>query len=169
LSGNGFVNFSRLFKGVIVKKSISTIAASSLFVLSSVAFAAGPYDGIYQSTTDSNDYVSLHQSGNSVIIANFSVGAVTGVTLTGSFGTIGPRSLDTWELYQGTMTGTHGSISGEGPFRACNTSWSLDIDAAGNANATLTGVARTASGTAQNVNCGIAISIGTVVKFNRVF
>lgn len=133
------------------------------------AMAAGPYDGIYQSASSPSTYASVHQNGASLIVALFTIGGVTGVSVAGTFGMVSNANLDTWVLYQGAMIGTHAVLTGESTFHACSPSINFDIDSSGNAVITVTALARTALGVSQNVVCDAETRIGDTLKFNRAF
>jgi hypothetical protein len=131
--------------------------------------AAGPYDGIYQSESHPSTYASVHQNGATLIVALFTIGGVTGVTVTGAFGTITKSDLDTWDLYQGAIIGSHATLKGETTFHACAPSIWFDVDKSGNAIITVTASETTALGLAQNVVCSAQANIGGTLKFNRAF
>ena len=152
-------------------KSISKKLAGIGLTLSMAAsaMAAGPYDGIYQSVSSPSTYASVHQNGASLIVVLFTISGVTGVSVVGTFGKVTNANLDTWVLYQGAMIGTHAVLTGESTFHACSPSIDFDIDSSGNALITVTALARTALGAAQNVVCDAETRIGDTLKFNRAF
>jgi hypothetical protein len=160
------VNFN---KGFTMKKSNQILAIASLaMALVTPAIAAGAYDGIYQSTANSKSYATVHQSGTSIIVAAFDIDSVSGVSISGSFGRV-TGNLSTWELYQGSISGSHATVIGEGVYGSCKMGSTINFDAAGNAIVTITSLAQTAKGMTQNVNCWANSTVGAVIKFNRAF
>ncbi len=152
-----------------MRKTVQIFASAILaLAFAQAGIAAGVYDGIYQSAVNAKSYATLHQSGNSVIVAVFDIDAVTGAILTNKSGQIN-GNLDTWELYQGTISGTRANIVGETNFKTCKIGITLDFDAVGNVTSSVTSMVQTAKGAAQGVNCFAGSAIGTVVKFNRAF
>jgi len=144
--------------------------AALLFSLSTLAaVAAGPYDGIYQHPTRTSNYASVHQNGNSLIIALFDTMPASGVRMSTESGAVMPTRFDFWDLYQGAINGNLATMSGQTAFGGCVSTFALVFDAAGHATATFTSVTATALGTAQGLNCASGTAVGSSLAYTKVF
>lgn len=145
------------------------LLAALLCAFAFSAYAAGQYDGIYQSTTSSDTYASVHQNGNVLIIALFDGMTSSGTTRFNTpFGSITPSRLDYWDLYQGTISGSSAQIMGQTTFTGCNEIVSLEFDESG-ATATYQAFSNTAAGNRAGMQCGAGVPIGTTARLIRVF
>ncbi|MDD0813795.1 lectin like domain-containing protein [Curvibacter sp. HBC28] len=122
----------------------------------STAAAAANYDGIYQSSSNSNSYLSVHQNGSSMIIANFNTVGAVAVPQSTVLGSYRPERQDIWDLYQGTLSGNVGTLSGQLLFGACQTQVSA-IFTSTTVQLNLSGLSATAAGAAQSVNCSSSV------------
>lgn len=130
------------------------------------ATAAASYAGIYQSTADSNSYLSVHQNGNGVIIANFNTIGAVGARQSTVLGSYQPARQDIWDLYQGTLSGNQATLSGQLLFGACQASVSA-VFTSTTVQLNLSGLSATTSGLSQGVNCGSS-AIRTNTVYNKI-
>jgi hypothetical protein len=149
-------------------KSIALCAA-----LTSPAFAAGPYDGVYQYGLNPA-YYSVHQSGNQMIVASLGFVAMNGVGFTFGNYQVVPNQIGYWEYSSGTVTGNKARIAGTGIFGSCVSTSDVTFESSGNATVTLVSYANTSFGTSQGVNCAslfrdLTTEVGTTITLRKIF
>ena len=151
-----------------MKKVLST--AILALSMAGSALAAGLYDGIYQHPTDTNNYLSVHQNGTTLIVASYNTIQSTNVTYYSAIGNFTPARADIWDLLVGTISGNTAFLSGEIIYGACSMQMNMVFDAKG-ATATLLSVQNTNAGNAQGMRCAdAALLIGSNVRrYPRVF
>lgn len=134
-----------------------------------VAQAVGAYDGIYQNSQQSSNYLSVHQNGSTLIVASFNTISPVGATQTTVGGAYTPARQDIWDLYQGTITGSTGILNGQVIYGACQVSVSAAFDSTG-VQLVLGALSTTASGLNQGMNCSLLPArTATNVRFNKVY
>lgn len=144
------------------------IAAAAL--LAGQVFAAGQFDGIYQSAADSSLYLSVHASGSTLIVASFFSDFTPPVMVVSTdVGKIIPKQLNTWELFQGTLNITTGAavVSGEEVFNACKTSYNIAFSAS-SLTVNQNSAAATPLGVSQGANCGSLIDGNSTYSFVKI-
>lgn len=77
-----------------------------------VAFAASPYDGVFQERDEVGSYLSVHTNGNVFIGTLYNIDFLNGVPVA-LFNGLRPRQLNTWNLLQGSLSGNVANVSGE--------------------------------------------------------
>lgn len=155
-------------KGATMKRITRPGACFAALCLCSTALlAAGPYDGVYQSTANPNYFLTIYQNGNSVVSTGYSNISSPGLSLSSPGGTIQPQYLDFFSLYGGTINGTQASITGYDYFRACNISMTLTF-ASGTVTSLVTASAASPAGIAQGVNCTVVDKVNTQVIWNKL-
>lgn len=127
------------------------LLASLLCLPALPAFAAGPYDGVYQYGL-SPVYYSVHQNGNTLLVVSLGQLAVKDIEITiGSF-RVRPSTLGDWDYAIGTVNGNKARISGADLYGSCVSTTDVTVDG-GTATATLVSIANTSFGTSQGVDC----------------
>ncbi|MBC7703395.1 MAG: hypothetical protein H7274_05560 [Rhodoferax sp.] len=95
------------------------LAAMAAAFVTTLATAAGPYDGIYN-VPNTAEFLSVHQNGNHVIIGGFSTVPASGVVFyLGDGQVFPPDRADNWELFSGDISGSTVVVTGEMAFGAC--------------------------------------------------
>lgn len=145
-----------------MKKALAALAASIV----TAATAAGPYDGIYQSTANPNQYLSVHQNGSAIIAASFSTLPSFNINFYVGGYQFTPQRADVWDLYSGTINGNTAIIQGENIFGACLEAGTATFDATG-LNYRISASTQTPAGRAQGFPCVAAPN--SQLRFNRVF
>ena len=143
-------------------------------LIATTAFAAGPYDGVYQRGL-SPSYTSVHQSGNTLLAIGLDTLPASGIsvpTVTGQ--SIQLASMDFWAYSIGTIAGNVAQMSGTTAFGGCVGSGTVVFDGAGNATSTLMSLTNTPSGASQGLNCAallqVLISTGAnVSQLRKIF
>lgn len=77
-----------------------------------MAFAASPYDGVFQERDEVGSYLSVHTNGNVFIGTLYNIDFLNGVPVA-LFNGLRPRQLNTWNLLQGSLSGNVANVSGE--------------------------------------------------------
>ena len=88
------------------------IIVSALLSACGVAFAASPYDGVFQERDEVGSYLSVHTNGNVFIGTLYNIDFLNGVPVA-LFNGLRPRQLNTWNLLQGSLSGNVANVSGE--------------------------------------------------------
>jgi hypothetical protein len=112
-----------------MKKILTAVAA----FLACSAFAAGPYDGIYQ--WSQGYFLSLHQNGSTMIGTVYWVASQTNPV---GFGALMVSDVDTFDLFNGPISGNKAMLTGTRIFRACDESYDLVFNADSTITATHT-------------------------------
>lgn len=136
------------------------------------AFAAGPYDGVYQYGL-SPAFYSVHQNGNTLLVVSLTQLSLSGVEISLGNYRVSPSALGNWEYSIGTINGNRARISGTGLYGACQSTTDVTIDD-GTVTATLVSAVNTPFGTSQSVNCQQLFrdleAIGaTTITLRRIF
>jgi hypothetical protein len=150
-----------------------TCLVALLALSANTTVAAGSYDGIYQFGL-SPAYFSVHQNGNSMIVASMAFTPMTDVVFRVGSNQVAPTQIGTWDYASGAISGNKARISGIGLFGACVTTTDITFDASGGATATLVSYANTAFGTQQGVNCPAIYrdavdAIGGTITLRKIF
>ena len=138
-----------------------------LSTIACYAFAAGPYDGIYQSTLNKDLYLSVHQNGGFLIVAAFATLPASGVSYYQGGAKFTPQRADVWDLQSGPINGNVAATQGESTFGACLETGVFRFDQSG-VTYTLSAVVQTNAGRAQGYPCS-TLPPGIQARFNRVF
>lgn len=150
---------------------LQSIGLSAL--LTSQAYAAGPYDGVYQYGL-SPAYYSVHQSGNTLLVVSLGQIANTGnVEITVGPYKVAPTVIGDWDYAMGVVNGTMARISGVDLYGACRTTTDVAFEN-GVATATFVSSTNTPLGTAQGINCqqflgSTAASVGGTITLRKIF
>ena len=134
----------------LLKKA--TIASLLTLCAALPTHAAGPYDGIYVNLANAGSYLSLHTSGSTVVATIYGIISSSGIVMTSVLGNVTPRQINTWELYQGTISGSSAVLSGQTLFNACNLSVNVSFTSTGG-TAYVTDASNTLVGDASRINC----------------
>jgi hypothetical protein len=151
-------------------KSLIALACSAACM---TALAAGPYDGVYQYGL-SPAYYSVHQSGNTLVVASLGTTALSGVRISIGGYAVTPPSIDNWSYSIGTISGSSARVVGVGIYGACIATTDVAFDTAGNLSATLVGVTDAPFGNQQGVNCAalyqsITAAVGPTLILRKIF
>lgn len=144
------------------------IAAILVSAMCGGASANGTYDGVYSSPVSSSNYFSVHQSGNSLIVASFDTMPASGINVTAAGSVYAPTRYDFWDLYNGTINGNTATLSGQALYGACTRTVTLVFSSTGFVASQFTASA-TASGSSQRVNCNALIPAAGTLSFSKVF
>lgn len=132
-------------------------------------WALGSYDGIYQSSLESSNYLAVHQNGSTLIVASFNTVSPVGAVQSTAAGLYTPARQDIWDLYQGTLSGTLGSLSGQLLYGACQANVSANFDSTG-VQLTLNSLSSTTAGQTQGISCGLLPArTATSVRFTKIY
>lgn len=144
----------------------SLLAGVAVF-LSGTASAAGAYDGIYQ-VPGLQEFYSVHQSGNGLIIGGFFTQPQSTYfyTLINGQRYTPPRN-DNWDLFSGPIAGARAVVEGETASGACTAS--LEFVFGSPTVITILNMQPTASGLSQGINCASVLNALTVRLKGRVF
>ena len=94
-------------------------AAAAAAVVSTLATAAGSYDGIY-SVPNTYEFLSVHQNGSRVIVGGFSTIPASGIVFyLGDGQQFPPDRADNWELFSGDISGSTVFVTGQTAYGAC--------------------------------------------------
>lgn len=120
--------------------------------LSGQAYAAGPYDGIYN-IPNTPMYMSVHQNGTRLIAAVFTTIPASNVFYSLGDGQVMPlyRS-DYWDLMSGDLFGNRSTIVGQVAFGACESTWQAVFTTSSLA-VTRVSIRNTPQGSAAGVSC----------------
>lgn len=134
-----------------MKKTV-LLAGFVMGLFADTAFAAGLYDAIYQ-LPGTQEFYSVHQSGNSLIVGNFITqqGFQVNAPLSNGQQFTTPR-LDYWNLFSGPLNGATASLQGEAVFGACYITETVTFSPSG-AAAVINSATNTAAGNAQGIDC----------------
>jgi len=151
-------------RGSFKEKKMKIIAAIVLFFAGlTQAHAAGAYDGIYQ---NGNVYLSVHQNGGIVIITRYVTIPTSGVTVSTSLGTVTPTTLNTWDLFNGPISGNSANVSGLFVYNGCNISLNVTFGDTG-LTSSLSAASQTASGAIAGLKCAAFVGVNSV--FTKAF
>lgn len=154
---------------MMFKVAVACIAAFA----SSLANAAGPYDGIYN-VPNTSEFLSVHQNGSHVIIGGFATVPATGIYYSLGDGQIFPPTrADNWELFSGDSFGSTVVVTGETAFGACESD-KLVVFTGSEAIVTQLYVRTTAIGFTFGINCPsyqdfFVSRLGLTRRYVRVF
>lgn len=145
------------------------LIAAALMAVTTCAMANGPFDGVYQSTTDAKSLILLQQNGGTLLAVNyFSVPTNGTVGMFYGNTTVKPSELLVWDGYMGQIDGNHAVVSGRTVNFMCEAT--LDV-ALGNGvlTATIVKMEQTREGYLQNVPCSKLLPVGMAVTAKRVY
>jgi hypothetical protein len=139
------------------------------------AQAAGPYDGIYQSATNLNAFLSVNTTGTRIIVANLNALAPNNVPLATPIGVYTPLQTTAWDLWTGTinLSTSVANVSGNAFYGACQQSVQMTFDP-NTLNPTYVSLTvyspkQTLAGTAQGINCSkILTNTVTTATYNKL-
>ena len=160
------VRFARSKHGDKMKKILTSLV---LALASSLTFAAGSYDGIYQSQAGSTGYYSFHQNGSTLIVAYFDTIAASGVNISSAIGNVVPTNLSYWSVMSGQIVGNRVTLTGQTFFATCNETTGATFESNGTITITLLAMSATPAGLVSGVNCTGAVPIGSTKVLFRVF
>jgi hypothetical protein len=123
--------------------------------------AAGPLDGIYQ-FGDAEDWLSMHQNGNHVVVGSFfNVAGPSYVTILGK--QFQGNKAGIWELLGGDLAanGTSLTVSGESRYGACQATYFIDFSAP-QIWVQWVSLTTTPAGAAQGIDCEGRYAAATV-------
>lgn len=143
---------------------LKTLTGLLLSVLTASAFAAGPYDAIYQSSTSASTYAAVHQNGGNVIIAIYDSRPSNGSSIDTRGGTIVPPKLNFWDVFSGPIAGSVTTVTGQHNYGGCVQTVDVVFSDTG-FTATVTADAPTPAGITAGLNCTTGVgSSGLFVK-----
>jgi hypothetical protein len=144
-----------------MKKMIAAIAA----LVCGSAMAAGQFDGVYQSTTDPEQFYSIHQNGNTLLLTNYGAMPTDGAIYF-RYGTdqFRPPKIYTWDVQTGELEGSRAIMTGGILQNACTLTYQLDLSAE-----RIVATFLRAEQRLGGVSCASLLPAGTVVTANRMF
>lgn len=95
-----------------MKKAIAAL----LLGTSLSAMAAGPFDGLYQSTSNEKSFILIQQNGPMVLVANYYAIPSSEVIYMIGGDAFKPPQLYVWDAYMGPINGTGGWSQGLPPW-----------------------------------------------------
>ncbi len=148
---------------------INSILCSIFACCVCTAFAAGPYDGVYQSNANPQIFYSLHQNGSALLMTTYT-GSPTDGTVEFRYGSTSykPSTVYVWEVQAGQVSGSRAILTGGTLQNACNVTIQLDMTPSEITGVVLSSSPST-SGAAQGVPCTTLIPIGFTAKATRMF
>lgn len=149
-----------------MKKLIFALCFASLI---QAANAAGQFDGVYVNLASSGSYLSIHTNNNKVIATAYGIIPASGIKVSSLIGDVSVRQLNTWDLYQGTISGSVASLSGQVFYNACNVSVTLNLTESGG-TVFVTSASNTLVGNSSGVNCSAFLNlVPNGISFQKVF
>jgi hypothetical protein len=150
------------------------LLAAAAFAICGTAFAAGPFDGVYQ-LTGAPAFYSVHQNGNILLIVSLSSVPASGITfgLTGGY-SVRPPTVEAWSIAAGVISGNTARVTGTGPYGSCTTTSDAVFDDAGNVAVTFVATAQTALANQQAINCSAVLQaalavVGPTLTLRKIF
>lgn len=148
-----------------MKKAIAAL----LVGVSMSAMASGPYDGLYQSTTNERSFLLVNQNGPLVLAANYYAVPTDGnVRLVYGNETIRPPLMYMWDAFMGPIEGNTGNVTGMALSGACDVGMRFIFDGSV-LNWTITKSEQTQLGASQSVSCNSILPVGASGQGKRVF
>ena len=152
--------------------SIRSLVAAIATLSSSLAIAAGPYDGIYHlAGTDS--YLTVQQNGAYLFAENFNTVPVSGIVFYLADGQAFPiQRADLWDLYSGPISGNSAVVVGQMAYGACESTKQVEFSGTG-VTVTQLSIRNTAAGTSAGISCtayqSYLVYSGTTSFWERIF
>ena len=143
------------------------IIVSALLSACGVAFAASPYDGVFQERDEVGSYLSVHTNGNVFIGTLYNIDFLNGVPVA-LFNGLRPRQLNTWNLLQGSLSGNVANVSGELLLNHCKVNAQIAFTTT-TALVTVQSATSTPLGQEVGVNCAKQYPAGDRFIFDKVF
>ena len=143
------------------------ILLSALLAACGTAFAAGPYDGIFQERDEVGSYLAVHTNGNVFIGTLYNIDLLNGLPVT-LFNGLRPRQLNTWNLLQGSLSGNVANVSGEMLLNHCKVNAQIAFTTT-TALVTVQSATSTPLGQEVGVNCAKQYPAGDRFIFDKVF
>lgn len=144
-----------------MKRLIFSLAA----LVCGSAMAAGQFDGVYQSTSTPEQFYSIHQNGNILLLTSYGAIPTDGnIFLRYGSDQFRPSKIYLWEVQTGEINGTSAIMSGGTMQNACTLTYQLDLTPA-KITATIIKMEQRLGG----VQCGQLVPAGTSVTANRMF
>ncbi|RUP35185.1 MAG: hypothetical protein EKK45_01875 [Curvibacter sp.] len=148
-----------------MKKVLATLALSA----SSLAMAAGVYDGIYSNQNIANEYLSVHTSGSRMIVTEYTAATSNGtVYFSSPIGTVRPPAVPVWQLFSGTLVGSTVSLTGQYPFNACDVGLTVNFTTTG-LTLSFTGAVNNTIGNSTGVSCSSLPSLVGTQSYLKIF
>lgn len=138
---------------------------AALLSASFASHAAGQYDGVYQSTINKEQFYSIHQNGDTLMLAAYGTLPTDGsIALTYGQSSFRPDKMYTWDVQLGQIHGSSAIMTGGTMQNACTVTYKLDL-AADSITATLI----QAEPRLANIPCAALLPAGTTIKAIRMF
>ncbi|WP_343735247.1 hypothetical protein [Acidovorax sp.] len=146
-----------------------TLAALSLVALSGTALAAGAFDGIYAATAGTVGYLTVHQTGSSMIAGSYAFARSDGtIRFTYSGSSVTPPVIGVWDVFGGTISEATALLKGDMFNGACETTWELIFEG-DTIKTRVAAITPTALGAQQQFACSRVLPINTLAQFKKVF
>ena len=123
--------------------------------------------GIYQSTSNSNVYLTVYQSNGVLLTTIYANTSPSSFQINLAGGSLSPQYVDYFILLSGVVNGLNGTIGGYDVFRSCNVNLNISFST-GSALTQIAASSPTGSGMAQNINCGLTDSVGAVSSWKKI-
>ena len=140
--------------------------ATALLCIALSAHAGGPYDGIYQRASGSQEWLSVQTNGNAAVTTYYYVIPTSGIVFSSVIGNVTPSQTNVWDLLLGNWNGNTLNVSGQMIYNACAVNATAVVTSTG-AAVTITNSQNTATGARSGVNCSLMNN--SRYQFNKIF
>lgn len=141
------------------------LIAAAAMVASGVAMAAGQFDGVYQSTANPEQFYSIHQNGNTLLLTAYGTIPTDGtIGLTYGSSQYRPPKIYLWEVQTGQVEGARAIMSGGTLQNGCTVTYQLDLSPGA-----ITATLLRAEPRLANLPCASLLPAGTVISAKRMF
>lgn len=145
------------------------LIAAACLVVTGAAWANGPFDGLYQATTNEKSFLMVQQNGPRVLVTNyFAVPSNGTVGFTYGNVTVKPSEILVWHGFMGQIDGSNAVVTGMVLNMMCDATFQIAFGGP-SLTAKLVQIVQTKEGATQNVPCGSLLPVGSTVVANRVF
>ena len=130
----------------------STVIALFCMIAPQAASAIGQHDGIYN-IPNTQEYLSVHQNGTTIIIGYFATIPASGIVFyLGDGQQLPPSRVDYWDLFSGPIVGNSVVVTGEIAYGACSSRMGVVFNGS-SLSVTQQFISTTPLGTANGINC----------------
>lgn len=144
-----------------MKRLIFSLAA---FVCGS-AMAAGQFEGLYQSESNPEQFYTLHQNGNQMLLGGFGTVPTDGnIYLRYGADQFRPPKLYIWDVQHGVVEGSTAIMTGGIMQNACTVTYRLEMT-----GTALTATILRAENRLGGVNCAAVLPVGSISRAIKMF
>lgn len=148
-----------------MKKVLAALALCA----SGAVMAAGQFDGVYQSTVNPEQFYSIHQNGDTLLLTSYGAMTTDGAIYLGYGGyQFRPPKIYIWDVQTGKLEGSRAIMTGGSMQNACTITYQLDLSVE-LITATLLHAEQRVGGAVNGIPCQSLTPVGTVVSGRRMF